>query len=42
MRFARRDYLAESRMGLQARVLNSRGVERKQWIALNVRALVAG
>ena len=35
MRFARRDYLAESRMGLQARVLNSRGVERKQWIALN-------
>lgn len=35
MRFARRDYLAESRMSLQARVLNSRGVERKQWIALN-------
>jgi NAD+ kinase len=35
MRFARKDYLAESRMALQARVLNSRGVERKQWIALN-------
>jgi NAD+ kinase len=35
MRFARHDYLAESRMALQARVLDSRGAERKQWIALN-------
>ena len=35
MRFARRDYLAESRMALQARVLDVRGVERRQWIALN-------
>jgi NAD+ kinase len=35
MRFARRDYLAESRMALEARVLDVRGVERKQWIALN-------
>jgi NAD+ kinase len=35
MRFARRDYLAESRMALQARVLDVHGVERQQWIALN-------
>ena len=35
MRFARRDYLAESRMALKARVLDARGVERHQWIALN-------
>ncbi len=35
MRFARRDYFAESRMALQARVLDARGVERQQWIALN-------
>lgn len=35
MRFARRDYLAEARMALQARVLDARGVERQQWIALN-------
>lgn len=35
MRFARHDYLAESRMALQARVLDVRGVERRQWIALN-------
>jgi NAD+ kinase len=34
-RFARQDYLAESRMALQARVLDVRGVERQQWIALN-------
>jgi NAD+ kinase len=35
MRFARRDYLAETRMALQARVLDVNGVERKRWIALN-------
>ncbi len=35
MRFARHDYLAESRMALQARVLDTRGVERQSWIALN-------
>ena len=35
MRFARRDYLAESRMALQARVLDVHGIERQQWIALN-------
>jgi NAD+ kinase len=35
MRFARHDYRAESRMALQARVLDVRGVERQQWIALN-------
>ena len=35
MRFARRDYLAESRMALEARVFDARGVERQQWIALN-------
>ena len=34
-RFAQHDYLAESRMALQARVLDVRGVERKSWIALN-------
>jgi len=35
MRFARQDYFAESRMALQARVFDVRGVERRQWIALN-------
>jgi NAD+ kinase len=35
MRFARHDYTAESRMALEARVLDVRGVERRQWIALN-------
>jgi NAD+ kinase len=35
MRFARHDYLAESRMALEARVLTAHGVERKKWIALN-------
>ena len=35
MRFARRDFVAESRMALEARVFNSRGIERQQWIALN-------
>jgi len=35
MRFARGDYLAESRMALHARVLDVRGVERQRWIALN-------
>jgi NAD+ kinase len=34
-RFARRDYYAESRMALEARVFDSRGVERQSWIALN-------
>jgi NAD+ kinase len=35
MRFARRDYLAESRMALHARVIDAHGVERQHWIALN-------
>jgi NAD+ kinase len=35
MRFARRDYLAESRMALQARVLSANGTQRQEWIALN-------
>lgn len=35
MRFARHDYLAESRMALHARVLDVHGVERQSWIALN-------
>jgi NAD+ kinase len=35
MRFARRDFVAESRMALEARVFNARGIERQQWIALN-------
>ena len=35
MRFASGEYYAESRMALQARVLDVRGVERKQLIALN-------
>jgi NAD+ kinase len=35
MRFARHDYLAETRMALQARVMDVNGVERQQWIALN-------
>ena len=35
MRFARGDYTAESRMALEARVLDTHGVERMQWIALN-------
>jgi NAD+ kinase len=34
-RFAAGDYLAESRMALEARVFDVRGVERQQWIALN-------
>jgi NAD+ kinase len=34
-RFARRDYYAESRMALESRVFDSRGVERQKWIALN-------
>jgi Predicted sugar kinase len=34
-RFANGDYLAESRMALEARVYDVRGVERQQWIALN-------
>ena len=35
MRFARRDFVAESRMALEARVFDVKGVERQQWIALN-------
>jgi NAD+ kinase len=35
MRFARRDYLVESRMALRARVLDKSGRERDHWIALN-------
>ncbi|HEY9226228.1 MAG TPA: NAD(+)/NADH kinase [Gemmatimonadaceae bacterium] len=35
MRFARRDFLAESRMALEARVFDARGTERQKWIALN-------
>ena len=35
MRFARRDYVAESRMALHARVIDARGSERRSWIALN-------
>lgn len=35
MRFARRDYFAESRMALVARVIDVQGRERDQWIALN-------
>jgi len=35
MRFARHDYTAESRMALEARVIDARGVERRKWIALN-------
>ncbi|MGH9884934.1 MAG: NAD(+)/NADH kinase [bacterium] len=35
MRFARGDYLAESRMALEARVFDGRGKERRNWIALN-------
>jgi NAD+ kinase len=35
MRFARQDYLAESRMALEARVIDMRGVVRHEWIALN-------
>ena len=35
MRFARRDYQAESRMALEARVFDSRGTERQKWLALN-------
>jgi NAD+ kinase len=35
MRFARQDFVAESRMALQARVFDAKGVERQQWIALN-------
>jgi NAD+ kinase len=35
MRFARRDFVAESRMALEARVFDAKGRERQQWIALN-------
>jgi NAD+ kinase len=35
MRFARGDYMAETRMALEARVFDSRGTERQKWIALN-------
>ena len=35
MRFARRDYVAESRMALHARVIDVRGADRRSWIALN-------
>jgi NAD+ kinase len=35
MRFARKDYHVETRMALSARVYDSKGVERQQWIALN-------
>ena len=35
MRFARRDFVAESRMALEARVFDAKGIERQQWIALN-------
>lgn len=35
MRFARRDYVAESRMALEARVFDTKGTERQQWNALN-------
>ena len=35
MRFARRDYVAESRMALHSRVIDVRGMERRSWIALN-------
>jgi NAD+ kinase len=34
-RFARHEYLVESRMALDARVLDTAGVERRRWIALN-------
>jgi NAD+ kinase len=34
-RFARRDYLAESRMVLEARVVDARGFERDVWRAMN-------
>ena len=34
-RFARGDYMAETRMALEARVFDARGAERQQWIALN-------
>jgi len=35
MRFARGDYISESRMALEAKVFDARGVERQHWIALN-------
>ena len=35
MRFARRDYFVESRMALDARVLDAAGRELHQWFALN-------
>jgi len=35
MRFARGDYVAESRMALHARVIDVRGTERRSWIAIN-------
>lgn len=35
MRFARGDYHAETRMTLEARILDSNGMERQRWIAVN-------
>jgi NAD+ kinase len=35
MRFARRDYLVESRMAIRARVIDAFGRERHRWVALN-------
>lgn len=35
MRFARHDYLVESRMALRSRVLDAYGRERNSWLALN-------
>ena len=35
MRFARKDYLVESRMAIRARVLDAFGRERHNWVALN-------
>lgn len=35
MRFARGDYLAESRMTLRAQVLDAHGTMREEWLALN-------
>lgn len=35
MRFARKDYLVESRMAIRARVLDAYGRERHSWVALN-------
>ncbi len=35
MRFARQDYYAETRMALEARVIDTAGAERLKWIAMN-------